>query len=85
MRNPSDRSWTLSSAEDFGRAIAGVRQARNLTQSDLAELAGIRENYLAKLEAGTVTPIVLARVVRALRRMGATVTVTIGQDDGPPR
>jgi transcriptional regulator with XRE-family HTH domain len=82
-RAASPRSWTVRSGEDFARALSGVRQSRGLTQAQLAELAGVRPNYLAKLEAGLVRPIVLDRVVRMLRRMGATVTIEIERDSAP--
>ena len=85
MGTSRERSWTIRTGEDIGRAVAGVRQARRLTQQDLAELTGIRQNYFAKLEAGVLTPVVLDRVVRALRRMGATITITVEEADATSR
>lgn len=74
------RSWTVRSPADLGRAIAGVRGVRGLTQVELAEQAGIGRSYLAQLEAGA-SQLVLERSLRALRRMGASVTVTLPGDD----
>jgi transcriptional regulator with XRE-family HTH domain len=68
--------WTVRSPGDLGRAIAGVRAERGLTQAKLAEEADIDRTYLARLEAGA-TALILERSLRVLRRMGATVTVTI--------
>lgn len=75
------RSWSINNPADLGRVIAGVRAERGLTQEELAESAGIHRTYLARLEAGAA-PLVLERSIRALRRMGATVTVSVGQDRG---
>lgn len=80
--------WTISTAADLGRAIAGVRGRRSLTQQRLAEEAGVERSYLARLEAGAST-LAIERALRLLRRMGATVTVSIdegdGDGDGAPR
>jgi transcriptional regulator with XRE-family HTH domain len=74
------RSWTVRNPGDLGRAIAGVRAARGLTQSELAAQAGIGRSYLAQLEAGA-SQLVLERSLRALRRMGASVTITLPGGD----
>lgn len=76
--NNEDRSpqWTVRSPSDLGRAIAGVRAERGLTQDQLAKEADVDRSYLARLEAGA-TALVLERALRVLRRMGATVTVEI--------
>jgi len=81
---PTDNSpleWTVRSAADLGRAIAGVRGRRRLTQQRLAEQAGVERSYLARLEAGAST-LAIERALRLLRRMGATVTVSLDRDDG---
>jgi len=74
------RNWSVRSPADLGRAIAGARAARGLTQVELAREAGIDRGYLARLEAGA-SQLVLERSLRALRRMGATVTVTVPVKD----
>jgi transcriptional regulator with XRE-family HTH domain len=74
------QSWTVRNPGDLGRAIAGVRAARGLTQSELAAQAGIGRSYLAQLEAGA-SQLVLERSLRALRRMGASVTITLPGGD----
>jgi DNA-binding XRE family transcriptional regulator len=75
------RNWTIHNPADLGRAIAGVRAERGLTQSGLASQVEIDRGYLARLEAGA-DQLVLERSLRALRRMGATVSVTIPASDG---
>jgi transcriptional regulator with XRE-family HTH domain len=81
MHTERDLRWSVRSAADLGRAIAGARVQSQLTQRQLAEQAGVERSYLARLEAGAST-LALERALRLLRRMGATVTVTLPQDDG---
>ena len=69
------RSWTVRSTEDLGRAVADIRHAQGMTQAELAAAGGLRRDWLAKLETGRSTR-VLDPLLRLLRRMGATVTVT---------
>jgi transcriptional regulator with XRE-family HTH domain len=80
----SPSEWTVRSAADLGRAVAGVRGRCGLTQQRLAEEAGVERSYLARLEAGGST-LAIERAVRLLRRMGATITVTLREDDGARR
>ncbi len=82
-RNPkpaSVRTWSIHNPADLGRAIAGVRAERGLTQKELAGQIDVGRVYLATLEAGS-SPLVLERSLRALRRMGATITVSIPAED----
>lgn len=74
-------TWSIHNPADLGRAIAGVRGERGLTQEDLAKALVIDRGYLARLEAGA-SPLVLERSIRALRRMGATITISLPGDDG---
>ncbi len=74
------RTWTVRSSEDVGRAIAEIRRTRDLTQQDLAADAGMRRDWLAKLESGRSNR-VLEQLLRLLRRLGAQVTISY--DDEP--
>jgi transcriptional regulator with XRE-family HTH domain len=80
MTTGAKRIWIVRSPADLGRAIAGARTQQGLTQQELAAEADIERTYLARLEAGA-SPLVLERALRALRRMGATVTVTLPASD----
>ncbi|HUP69045.1 MAG TPA: helix-turn-helix transcriptional regulator [Acidimicrobiales bacterium] len=77
----AQRNWSVRSGEDMGRAIAEIRHERGLTQAELAAQGGLSRNWLAKLEAGRSTP-VLDHLLRLLRRLGATVTITFEDSDG---
>ena len=70
------RRWTVRAGTDLGRAVAGVRAEHGLTQQELATIAGLDRTYLARLEAGASVQFI-ERALRALRRMGAEVTVTL--------
>lgn len=76
------RSWTIRSPEDLGRAVADIRSATGRTQADLAADTGLSRTYVAKIETGRTSPL-LGHLLRALRRLGATVTVTF--DESAPR
>lgn len=82
----AQRTWQVRSGPDLGRAIADIRQLRGLTQSQLAAEAALSRDYVAQIEAGR-TASLLEKLLRLLRRLGATVTITIGtatdaEDDG---
>jgi transcriptional regulator with XRE-family HTH domain len=79
--DPKSLTWGIRSPADLGRAIAGSRRERGLSQEKLAHELGIERTYLSEIEAGQST-IALERSLRALRRLGATVTVTLPDDDG---
>ncbi len=78
----STRTWVVRSGADFGRAIADIRVARGMTQAQLASSAGMERPYLAKIETGRSVRL-LEHVLRILRRLGATVTITLGDDAAP--
>jgi transcriptional regulator with XRE-family HTH domain len=73
------RRWSVHSGEDFGRAIADLRRAKGMTQAQLAEASGLTRTWLARLETGHSTP-VLDHLLRLLRRLGATITITVSED-----
>jgi transcriptional regulator with XRE-family HTH domain len=59
----------LKAREEVGRKIKQVREARKMTQLDLAERAGIAVNYFAMIERGEVnfTFEKLYRIIKALK------------------
>jgi transcriptional regulator with XRE-family HTH domain len=77
----AQRTWTVRSGEDFGRAIAEIRRHRHLTQEQLAAQGGLSRAWLAKLETGR-SATVLDHLMRLLRRLGASVTITFEDTDG---
>jgi len=81
MLTTRHRQWVVRSGADFGRTIADLRAARGLTQADLARKSGVSRQYVADLERG-VTVLVLERMLRMFRRLGAEVTVTARADVG---
>ena len=62
-----DREATMTAAERevmhafdqaaaFGQVIYGARKARNLRQADLAELSGVTQADISRIERGQVAP-----------------------------
>jgi transcriptional regulator with XRE-family HTH domain len=71
--------WTIRSGADLGRAIADIRRTRRLTQEEAASRGGVKRSYLAQMEAGRTVSL-LEHMLRILRRMGATITITLDDD-----
>ncbi|HVB76407.1 MAG TPA: helix-turn-helix transcriptional regulator [Candidatus Nitrosotalea sp.] len=67
----------------MGRAIAEIRHERGLTQEEFAQQAGISRVYLAQIESGRSSS-VLEHMLRALRRAGGHLTVSLDEDDATP-
>jgi HTH-type transcriptional regulator/antitoxin HipB len=70
-----ERRWVVRTGADLGRGVGEIRRAQKLTQEQLAEQTGIARPWLAKLETGR-SAIVLDQLLRVLRILGATVTIT---------
>jgi transcriptional regulator with XRE-family HTH domain len=79
----TQRTFVARTGGDLGQAIAEIRRARGLTQRELSAALGIERTRITKLESGARSTIVLEQLMRALRRLGATVTITFdaGNDD----
>lgn len=69
------RTWTVRTPVDLARTVADIRIAQQRTQADVAADAGLTREYVAKIESGRTSPL-LDHLLRLLRRLGATVTVT---------
>ena len=78
--SPKRRSWTIRSSRDLGRTLGDVRKLRDLTQQQLAEMTGMRRDYLSQLESSSDT-VELRRLILAFRRLGADITVTVEAPD----
>lgn len=59
----------MGSQEELGKNIKKARQKAKLTQSELAEKAGIHTNYYARLERGEVNPSmeIVENIAKALK------------------
>ena len=82
---PTTSSWRIRTPADLGRAIAGARRERGLSQGALADELGFKRSYLSELETGDEATIALQRSLRALRRLGAELTVTLPDSRGNRR
>jgi HTH-type transcriptional regulator / antitoxin HipB len=69
------RHAEIRKGADLGLVLAEARRARGLTQAEMARQVGLTRVYLNALESGRSTPL-LDHYLRALRRIGAEITVT---------
>jgi transcriptional regulator with XRE-family HTH domain len=74
---PRRRVWTIRSSQE---TLGDVRKLRDLTQEQLAEMTGMRRDYLSQLESSSDT-LELRRLILAFRRLGADITVTVETAD----
>jgi transcriptional regulator with XRE-family HTH domain len=79
----STRQIPIRSGRDLGRAVALLRTEQRLSQSALAEVAGLDQSALSRMETSALSQ--ADRVVHVLRSLGATVEVRFdgaGRDRG---
>lgn len=75
------RTVEVRKPRDIGDAIRAVREARGLTQEDLAQANAYDRFYLNGLESGRST-LYVTRLLRTLKSLGITLSVTF--DPGQP-
>jgi transcriptional regulator with XRE-family HTH domain len=68
--------------KNLSRSIKRVRLERGFTQRDLAQVAGITEKYLSRIELGLVTPSALV-VFRLCRELGIDFGALVSSDVRP--
>jgi HTH-type transcriptional regulator / antitoxin HipB len=64
---------------DIGDAIRAVREARGITQEELAQANAYDRFYLNGLEAGR-SRMYITRLLRTLKSLGITLSVTFDPD-----
>jgi len=66
----------------FGKTVREARQKAGLTQAALADLAGLTQQYVARIEAGQINPTLatMAAIARVLNLDGGDVL----RQAGPP-
>jgi transcriptional regulator with XRE-family HTH domain len=64
---------------DIGDAIRAMREARGISQEDLAQANAYDRFYLNGLESGRGT-LYITRLLRTLKSLGITLSVTFDQD-----
>lgn len=75
------RAIEVRKPRDIGDAIRVAREARGLSQEELADTNAYDRFYLNRLEAGRST-VYMTRLLRTLKSLGITLSVTF--DDGRP-
>ncbi|HRI56767.1 MAG TPA: helix-turn-helix transcriptional regulator [Anaerolineae bacterium] len=67
----ADRAW------DIALQLAALRQARGLTQKEVAELLGTKQQAIARLEDPTYSGHSLSMVRRYVEALGASLEVVV--------
>jgi transcriptional regulator with XRE-family HTH domain len=75
------RTAEVRKPRDIGDAIRAVREARGISQEDLAQANAYDRFYLNGLESGR-SNLYVTRLLRTLKSLGITLTVTF--DTGQP-
>jgi transcriptional regulator with XRE-family HTH domain len=75
------RTIEVRKPRDIGDAIRAVREARGISQEDLARANAYDRFYLNGLESGRST-LYVTRLLRTLKSLGMTLSVTF--DPGEP-
>ena len=70
----SAQPFRLYGAASIGPAIRHYREEAGLTQSQLAEMAGLNRTYLSDLEQGKETE-QMRRILRVLKLLGVRATL----------
>lgn len=66
----------MDSLHSLGRAVAQLRQARGMTQKQLAALSGLGPSTLARFETGGVAEFGSRKLLRLLEVLGHELSVT---------
>lgn len=74
------RTLPARSLPRLGAAIKTLRLERTMTQAELAEAADVSRRWVSEVEAGTRDGVELARVLRVLGALDASLMV---RDDRP--
>jgi transcriptional regulator with XRE-family HTH domain len=65
--------------------LVTLREARRISQAQLAKALGVSQPAIAKLESGKAKNIELKTLVRAVSALGGTVRIQITKEDGEKR
>ena len=70
-------------AAAFGQVIYGARRARNLRQSDLAELSGVTQADISRIERGQVAP-TTQTLLKLTTALGVQIQFTLVESGTAP-
>jgi HNH endonuclease/Helix-turn-helix len=73
------RTVDVRKTRDIGDAISLVRESQGLTQTELADIICCDRFYLSKIESGA-NNIFATRLLRTLKELGITMTLTFGTE-----
>lgn len=74
----------LTTPSQIGAAIRSARTRADLTQSELAERAGVSRRWLISVEQGQAERAELGKILDTLDTLGLELTVSRAQNHGDP-
>ncbi|MCW2603943.1 MAG: transcriptional regulator, family [Pseudonocardiales bacterium] len=78
------KDWArVNTPAQLGTYLAHLRQARRLTQTELADLLGVDRRYVYEIESGKAT-LYSDRLFKTLRLLGARLTIESDVEDATP-
>ena len=79
MANTIKQAEKTSTSGSFGETIRKLRKERGLTQAELAEVIGVDESYVSKIETGRLTYTPSEETLRLMAHaLGADVLEVLG-------
>ena len=79
--SPSTRESVVPTRAPKGHVIYLARKARNLRQSDLAELSGVAQADISRIERGQIAPTV-ATLLKLADALGAQIQFVLPPSEG---
>jgi XRE family transcriptional regulator, regulator of sulfur utilization len=70
-------------AAAFGQVIYGARKARNLRQADLAEISGVTQADISRIERGQVAP-TTQTLLKLTMALGVEIQFVLTESAGAP-
>ncbi|MGL4489477.1 MAG: helix-turn-helix transcriptional regulator [Rhizobiaceae bacterium] len=80
VRAPTIEGKRIHSISDIGMAVRNARKARNLTQQDFADLAGVGRRFLSELESGKPT-LEIGKVLTVAKAAGIQLMLVSNIDE----
>jgi ribosome-binding protein aMBF1 (putative translation factor) len=73
----------FDAAYAFGRVISEARKTRHLRQTDLAELSGIAQADISRIERGQIAP-TTSTLIKLAEALGAQIQFVLSVDETDP-
>jgi XRE family transcriptional regulator, regulator of sulfur utilization len=69
----------FTSAHTAGRSVCDARRGRNMTQQQLADISGVAQGDISRIERGLITP-TLPTLMRLVEALDARIALILNED-----